>query len=241
MHKKEHNETSVSHIQEKEATNIDTVTNGPDQSQPLQDNPPNKEKTVEQETTKTLPIWTRYWNSCRSLHIGWILSIFLFVALMTTIVCYESKFDHIKKWEQTNKHISMMNHPYYWPHRSQWWYRVDPFEEMWNNMEAMERRHQNMMNQFFLQLPQSSNIPSQTMNGHYRGYRDTNSGFIRYEINLNGTTFRGNITTSSGTTTNAVKNSLDKIWVKTQANDTQLAISGNVNLLDATIKILDNK
>ena len=82
---------------------------------------------------------------------------------------------------------------------------------MWNNMEAMERRHQNMMNQFFLQLPQSSNIPSQTMNGHYRGYRDTNSGFIRYEMSLNGTTFRGNITTSSGTTTNAVKNSLDKI------------------------------
>ena len=49
MHKKEHNETSVSHIQEKEATNIDTVTNGPDQSQPLQDNPPNKEKTIEQK------------------------------------------------------------------------------------------------------------------------------------------------------------------------------------------------
>lgn len=97
MHKKEHNETSVAHTQEKEATNIDTVTNEPDQSQPLQDNPPDKEKTVEQETTKTLPIWTRYWNSCRSLHIGWILSIFLFVALITTIVCYESNFDHIKK------------------------------------------------------------------------------------------------------------------------------------------------
>ena len=82
---------------------------------------------------------------------------------------------------------------------------------MWNNMEAMERRHQNMMNQFFLQLPQPSNIPSQTINGHYSGYRDTNGSFIRYQINLNGTTFHGNIATSSGTTTNAVKNSLDKI------------------------------
>lgn len=237
MHKKEHDddEALVSHTQETKTTNTDV------DSQLLQDSSSKKEDRIEHETTKTPPIWKRCWNSCRSLHIGWILSIALFIALITIVVCYESKLNHMKTWWQTNSHHFMIGHPYYWFHRSQWWYRVDPFEEIYNTMEAMERRHQDMMSQLFLQLPQPSHVPSQTISGHYSGYRDANNGFIRYSIDLNSTAFRGNILTSSGAITHVIKNSLEEIWVKTQANGNQLAISGNANTLSATIKILDNK
>lgn len=82
---------------------------------------------------------------------------------------------------------------------------------MMQDFNALEQRHNALMNRMFQNMEQPAQKITTTSNSHYSGYREVNNNFVRYSIENKDGSLKGSVVSSNSGTLADIKTRLEKL------------------------------
>ena len=198
------------------------------------ENTPAPETEHTEATSHTKKAWflKSTWETVRSIHPAWIVSLILTLILITLVS--HTYFE--REYYQDQRMFG-------WYHQGMipWWYDMDrfehhferEFERMDREMESMRTRHRAMM-QSLETLP----IATSATSGKYSGSSMVNGDTLSYTLTTGSGIVKGNITLSNTGKLSKLKAQIEPLGYTIQTENNALNLSGSTKNIEKLIQVL---